>query len=58
LNLGGHLVGFNKDLLEYYLVDSGFVNLQTKNFDDCSKVFDRMDIERYKTYSLYMEAEK
>ena len=58
LVLGGHLIGFNEDLLRHYLVASGFSDLQLRGPDDCSEIFEEMDFKRYKNYSLYMEAQK
>ena len=52
------MIGFDEELLRHYLADAGFVNLQMKNPDDCSEVFEEMDIKRYKNYSLYVEAQK
>lgn len=58
LGLGGHVIGFNDELLRHYLVNANFINLENRSPDNCSEVFKEMDIRRYKSYSLYVEAQK
>ena len=55
---GGHKMAFNFKLLAFYLMGAGFVNIKKMFYNECSKIFTGKDIERYKEFSLYVEATK
>ena len=54
----GHQTVFDDETLTYYLQHAGFKRLQQRKFGDCSQVFIGLDLRRYATTSLYMEATK
>lgn len=54
----GHAMVFDYETLVYYLTKAKFTGIFKLSCDVCSYVFLGKDIERYKDYSLYVEATK
>jgi predicted SAM-dependent methyltransferase len=55
---GGHVMSFNFDVMDHYLLDAGFCKIDKMKYNKCSKIFKGCDFERYKKCSLYVEAVK
>lgn len=56
--LGGHVMVYNKELLEWYLSQAKFKNITLKKYNDLSPIFKDCDLEIHKDIGLYMEAQK
>ena len=56
--LGGHVMSFNVPILEQYLTNAGFDNINRRTFDDKSEIFEGCDIIRYRDNSIFIEAVK
>jgi ubiquinone/menaquinone biosynthesis C-methylase UbiE len=56
--LGGHVMAFNASILEQYLTNAGFNNVNRLTFDDKSEIFEGCDIVRYRDNSIFIEASK
>lgn len=56
----GHKMAFDLTTLYWCLVEAGFVSesISCLSFGKCSAVFEGKDMERYKEFSLYVEAQK
>ena len=56
----GHQNMFDFETLTWWLVQAGFAprNVRRTKFNVCTEVFDGMDFERYRTWALYVEAQK
>ncbi|MFX0138509.1 MAG: hypothetical protein ACFFDN_33005 [Candidatus Hodarchaeota archaeon] len=52
----GHLTVFDIDTLTWYLAQANFNRIQLKNYNQNSKVFKGLDLQRYKNFSIYVEA--
>ena len=55
---GGHVMAFNWEVIQHYLKEAGFRNIEKKKYADCRPEFARCDFERYKDCSIYVEAIK
>jgi len=56
--VNGHKTAFDWETLFYYLLGAGFETVIKKKYNECSEEFIGKDIERYKDFSLYVEAKK
>lgn len=56
--LGGHVMGYNKELLTHYLINAGFKNIVILSHNVMSPIFENCDLDMHENYSIYMEAQK
>jgi ubiquinone/menaquinone biosynthesis C-methylase UbiE len=54
----GHQIMFDYEMLSWYLDKSNFRNITRRKYNKCSEEFTGKDIDRYASWSLYVEAEK
>ena len=54
----GHQNAFNRETMTWYMDKAGFINVKQKSFNDCHEYYIGKDIPRYKSWALYMEANK
>jgi len=54
----GHSNAFDKETLNWYMRKAGFRKVKFMSYNKCSDIFKGKDYERYKNYSLYVEAKK
>ena len=54
----GHYMGFDRELLKYYLNAGGFRAVVKTGYGICSPIFKGKDRIRYRGFSLFMEAKK
>jgi predicted SAM-dependent methyltransferase len=54
----GHKIGFDDELLLYYLKQAGFSKIQKFKWGEGSPAFDNMENPRFKGWSIHMEATK
>lgn len=57
-NTSGHKNLFDKETIKWFLNKSDFKNIKLMNYNKCSKIFENKDYERYRFYSIYVEANK
>lgn len=58
MNLGGHVIAYNRELAEYYLKQSGFQDIVISKYNTDIENFKGLDLEKHKKYSLYINAKK
>ncbi|HRR48549.1 MAG TPA: hypothetical protein P5293_01025 [Bacteroidales bacterium] len=51
-------ISFDFETMEWYLKNAGFINIQKRNHNDCSPIFEGRDFEVNKHFVLYVEALK
>lgn len=56
--ISGHKMGFDFELLQYYLVKAGFRKVVRLVCERCSPVFKGKDKIRYRDFSIFVEAKK
>jgi len=54
----GHKNAFDEETLLWYMKKAGFRKIKLMKYNQCSEIFKGKDYERYKDYSLYVEAKK
>lgn len=54
----GHSNAFDIETLNWYLNKANYKNIKQMKYNDCSQIFINKDYERYRDFSLYVEATK
>ncbi|MHA2120008.1 MAG: class I SAM-dependent methyltransferase [Promethearchaeota archaeon] len=52
----GHLTVFDSNTLIWYLAEANFNKIQLRDYSQKSEVFEGLDLQRYKSFSIYLEA--